>query len=84
MARKAPGKFYRTGISLPEIFRMFPSDKAAENWFAKARWPDGPWCPHCGSLNVQSGAKHKSQPYRCRDCRKRFSVKTTRPCTIAS
>ena len=56
--------------------RMFPNDDAAAEWFAEARWPDGAWCPHCGSTNVQSGAKHASQPYRCRTCRKRFSVKT--------
>ena len=37
-----------------------------------------PACPHCGSVNVQTGAKHPSQPYRCREkgCRKFFSVKT--------
>ena len=76
MPQSGPGKNHRTGISLTEIFRMFPNDEAAERWFVEARWPDGPWCPHCGSANVQSGARHKSQPYRCRGCRKRFSVKT--------
>ena len=76
MAQSGPGKSFREGLSLTEIFRMFPDDDAAERWFAEARWPEGVWCPHCGSVNVQTGAKHKSQPYRCRDCRKRFSVKT--------
>ena len=76
MAQSGPGKSFREGLSLAEIFRMFPNDDAAERWFAEARWPEGVWCPHCGSVNVQTGAKHKSQPYRCRDCRKRFSVKT--------
>ena len=76
MAQSGPGKSFREGITLVEIFRMFPDDEAAERWFVEARWPDGPWCPHCGSVNVQSGARHKSQPYRCRGCRKRFSVKT--------
>ena len=76
MAQSAPGKHYREGVSLVEIFHMFPDDATAERWFAEARWPEGVWCPHCGSVNVQTGAKHKSQPYRCRDCRKRFSVKT--------
>ena len=35
-------------------------------------------CPHCGSTNVQSGTKHKTMPYRCREkeCAKRFSAKT--------
>ena len=76
MAQSGPGKNFRTGLTLVEIFQMFPDDDAAERWFAEARWPEGVWCPHCGSVNVQTGAKHKSQPYRCRDCRKRFSVKT--------
>ena len=76
MAQTGPGKSFREGLTLFEIFDMFPDDAAAERWFTEARWPDGAWCPHCGSTNVQSGAKHASQPYRCRDCRKRFSVKT--------
>ena len=76
MAHKAPGKHYREGMSLVEIIRIFPDDAAAERWFTKVRWPDGAYCPHCGSVNVQDGTKHKTMPYRCRDCRKWFSVKT--------
>ena len=75
---KAPGKYYRKGISTKDIFKMFPDDETAEAWFVKQRWPVGVCCPHCGSLNVQTGAKHKTMPYRCRDkeCAKRFSAKT--------
>ena len=76
MARaKGPGKSYRTGLSLMEAFDRFPDDAAAERWFAEARWGAEPACPHCGSMNVQTGAKHKTMPFRCRDCRKRFSVR---------
>ena len=41
-------------------------------------WPNGPHCPKCGSMNVQSGIKHRSMTHRCRDCPKRpiFSLKT--------
>ena len=74
--RKAPGKFYREGMTLAELFRMFPDDKAAEDWFAGVRWPNGIACPECGSVNVQDGAKHKTMPFRCRDCDKKFSVRT--------
>ncbi len=42
----------------------------------ETRWPDGPVCHHCGSTSVQTGAAHKTMPLRCRDCRKRFSVRT--------
>ena len=72
----APGKSYRTGISLIELFQMFPDDATAEAFFVDERWPDGPECPYCESCNVQGGAKHKTMPFRCRTCRKRFSVKT--------
>ena len=78
MSHEAPGKHFRKGMSLIEIMRMFPDDKTAEEWFVTTRWPIGPACPHCGSINVQEGAAHKTMPYRCREreCRKRFSVRT--------
>lgn len=52
MPQKAPGKHYREGLSLVQLTRMFPDDTAAEKWFVEVRWPDGPVCPSCGSLNV--------------------------------
>ncbi len=78
MAQNAPGKHHRKGISLVEIMRKFPDDATAEAWFIQNRWPKRPLCPHCGSWRVQSGAKHKTMPYRCREkeCAKRFSVRT--------
>jgi transposase-like protein len=75
MAHKAPGKHFRKGLSLVEITRMFPDDATAERWFVETRWPDGVHCPACGSTNVQERPTRKPQPYRCRDCRKDFSVK---------
>ena len=75
MAHKAPGKHYRAGLTLIELTRMFPDDAAAERWFVKTRWPEGIHCPCCGSLNIQERETRKPQPYRCRDCRKDFSVK---------
>ena len=78
MAQKAPGKAHRKGISLVEIMRRFPDDASAEAYFIEQRWPNGVACPHCGSTNIQSGTKHKTMPYRCREkpCAKRFSAKT--------
>ena len=63
------------GTFTSRIFKRFPDDKAAEEWFIKQRWPEEVCCVHCGSTNVQTGAKHPSMPYRCRDCGKRFSVR---------
>ena len=73
----APGKSDRKGISLSKLFKIFPDNEAAETWFVQQRWGDKPACPHCGSINVQTGCNHKTMPYRCREkeCAKRFSVK---------
>lgn len=77
MTRKAPGKAFRQGMSLIEAMKMFPDDDAAEAWFVRVRWPHGPACPVCGSMNIQTGASHTTMPLRCRErqCRKRFSVR---------
>ncbi|MDE0072490.1 MAG: IS1595 family transposase [Gammaproteobacteria bacterium] len=74
-SKTGPGKSYRKGLSLIEAFRKFPDDATAEAWLADCRWGDEPACPHCGDTNVQTGAKHPTMPYRCRGCRKRFSVR---------
>ena len=76
MAKRAPGKHYRTGITLVELFQMFPDDATAEKWFVQCRWPDGVCCAYCDSENVKENAKHPTMPFRCRECGKRFSVKT--------
>ncbi|MCY4004334.1 MAG: IS1595 family transposase [Rhodospirillales bacterium] len=66
----------RKEISLPELYAMFPDEDAAEQWFIETRWPDGKHCPKCGSHNVADNPTRKPLPYRCRDCRRFFSVKT--------
>ena len=76
MTRKAPGKFFRQGLSLVGLLDMFPTDAAAEEWFVKIRWPLGPGCPACGSTDILTVKSRKPQPYRCRACRKHFSAKT--------
>ena len=76
---KGPGKAFRKGLSLKDLFREFPENATAAQSYAEQRWPGGkPICPVCGHDEVQIGGAHKSQLYRCRhhECRKRFSVKT--------
>ena len=73
---KGPGKYFRKGLSLVELFQTFPNDEVSEQWFIKARWPDGMACPRCGSVDVDPKAKHPTMPHRCRDCNKQFSAKT--------
>ena len=81
MEHKGPGKSYRKGISFVALTRMFPDNETAERWFTQTRWPDGPSCPYCGSVNFQFPIKHKSMTHRCREreCGKRFSVRSGTP-----
>ena len=64
----------REGLSLAGFFQRFPTDAAAEAWFIERRWPTGPECPHCASTTIATIANRKPMPYRCRECRKHFSV----------
>ena len=74
-ATKAAGKAHREGLAVIQLFKLFPDDKVAEQWFEKQRWPNGRCCPDCGSLNTSESKDRKPMPYRCRDCRKHFSVR---------
>ena len=75
MTQKAPGRSHRTGMTVMELLRKFPDDAAAEAWFEAQRWPDGRFCPDCGSTNTVAVVSRKPMPYRCRDCRHHFSVR---------
>ena len=63
-------------LTLQQLHKMFSTETKTHRWWVHARWPNGVACPHCGSLNIQKKTTHPSQPFRCRDCRKFFSVKT--------
>ena len=76
MAKSAPGKHFRKGITIIELSDMFPTEESAREWFESIVWPDGErYCPRCASVDTYE-CSHKKMPYRCRDCGKYFSVKT--------
>jgi transposase-like protein len=65
----------------------FIDENAAREHLENLRWPEGPFCPHCGSLSAkrlppQRGRKTKSQPegavrnglIQCNDCREQYTV----------
>ena len=74
MARKSQ----RKEISRIELMQMFPDNETSRQWFEKNIWPDGAYCPHCGSFDVQCNIKHQTMTHRCRDCENRpmFSIRT--------
>jgi transposase-like protein len=62
--------------SLYQFFRQFPDEKSSRKLFENKRWKDGVSCPHCGTSATSECKDHKPMPYRCRECRKHFSVRT--------
>ena len=78
----APGKSHREGISLFELFEMFPDEETAVKWFEAQRWgEDGSdhYCPRCGSYDVAHVKSEKPMRWRCRSCRTYHSVRTNTP-----
>ena len=49
---KALGKSYRQGLTLLEIADKFGNVDDSRKWIESVRWKNGPYCPHCGSMNV--------------------------------
>jgi transposase-like protein len=53
-------------------------DKAREH-LEGIRWPNGPWCPHCGNADPDkitklAGKSHRPGLHVCNECREHFTV----------
>jgi transposase-like protein len=56
----------------------FANEAAAIEYVETRLWPDGPVCPHCGTIGNASRSKGKTTRlgmWNCRSCRKPFTVK---------
>jgi transposase-like protein len=56
---------------------IFNDETAAREFMEAQRWPDGPYCPHCGATeNIKrlEGKSHRPGLYQCNACRGHFSV----------
>ena len=71
----APGKSDREGMTILELMQKFPTEDAARNWFEQQIWPDGRYCPHCGSTETFENPASETRPYRCKACGQHFSVR---------
>lgn len=61
-------------MNLSEISR-FTEDQSRE-YFEKIRWPNGPVCPHCGSVESTKlqGKAHRAGLYKCSGCDGQFTA----------
>lgn len=57
---------------------IFHDENKARRWLEAARWPNGPVCPHCGSLRParMGGTSGRPGLFHCPDCRRQFTVRT--------
>lgn len=56
---------------------IFHDETKAREWLEAELWPDGPVCPHCGTIGEATLLKGKStRPgvYKCKACRRPFTV----------
>jgi transposase-like protein len=77
-------------ISIPTLALRVPDEAAAYEFLEDLRWHGRPVCPHCGvidghyflkprngvSRQTRTGAETQRRLWKCRDCRKQFSVLT--------
>jgi transposase-like protein len=61
-------------MNLSEISRL--SEDQAREYFEKIRWPHGPVCPHCGSVENRKlqGKAHRQGLYDCYGCQGQFTA----------
>lgn len=55
----------------------FQSPEKAREYLEKIQWPNGPVCPHCGTIGEHyqiTGKSARPGLWKCKDCRQQFSV----------
>lgn len=71
-----------TDLTLMQVMQRFSTEDAARSYFESIRWPDGPFCPHCGNADseriykVTANAEKKIRRglYKCAECKESFTV----------
>ena len=74
-------------LTLSRIASEFSDESEAYRLMERIRWPDGPICPHCGTVNeahylaprngsrqTRTGASTARRVWKCGACKQQFSV----------
>lgn len=61
-------------MNLSDVSRL--TEDQAREYFEKIRWPNGPVCPHCGSVESTKlqGKAHRAGLYKCSGCNEQFTA----------
>jgi transposase-like protein len=62
--------------------KRFQDQDEARKWLEQQRWPNGPYCPHCGNSDPEKitaipanpKAKIRAGLHQCNECREQFTV----------
>src|SRR3977135_2426032 len=57
--------------------KTFQDEAKAREWLEAELWPNGPVCPHCGTIGeatLMHGKSHRPGPYQCHACHEPFTV----------
>ena len=69
----------RDPLTLAELQRRFSDEAECRALLERARWPNGPVCPRCGSIDHASRITTRPGDFTCLDCERRFSVTAGTP-----
>jgi transposase-like protein len=80
--KKAPPTGTAADLNAMTMAGLFADEDKAREFLESQRWPDGPVCPHCGSveayrLTAKPGSTTgvRKGVCKCKYCRKQFTVK---------
>jgi transposase-like protein len=60
-------------MTLPDVVELFPTDEKCRELLERLRWPMGPECPRCKTLNVVR-LETNAKLLWCRDCEYQFTA----------
>jgi len=66
-------------MKLTAFMKRFGTDEACRAHLESVRWPHGPVCDRCGSVNDAALVSRRPGVYRCRACKKDFRVTVGTP-----
>lgn len=69
-------------LTLLTMMQRFSTEESARDYFERLRWPNGPYCPHCGNADEARIYKIEANPakkiraglYKCAECGDQFTV----------
>lgn len=68
--------FFNKGFTVGDLKSKFSSEKEAESWLVKKRWPKGYKCVYCGFKAKSQKSNDPFKQYRCTSCNKEFGIRS--------